>query len=94
LARLKLKDSDTCWKCEEEVGTLVHILYFCKKNEHLWEGVVTLLTKIFNLPLIKSLALFLDHLLSCQNINIISLCICISISVSLSPGVVLSEVSA
>ena len=32
LAKLKLKDSDTCWRCEKKVGTLVHMIYSCEKK--------------------------------------------------------------
>ena len=32
LARLKLRNSDLCWRCNGGVGTLVHMLYECDKK--------------------------------------------------------------
>ncbi|XP_039473704.1 uncharacterized protein LOC120442039 [Oreochromis aureus] len=54
LVRLKLVDNDTCWKCQEEAGTLVHMLYTCRKNDYLWDGIINLVNDIFKLNLSKS----------------------------------------
>ena len=43
MAKLKRRDSNLYWGCVKEVGTLVHILYYCEKNANLWEGVVVAL---------------------------------------------------
>ena len=67
MSKLKLKDSNTCWRCEKEVGTLVHMLYSCEKNEHLWERVVTLLNDLFGLQLTKIPALCILGLLPDNN---------------------------
>ena len=57
MAKLKLRDSNLCWRCEKEVGTLVHMLYYCEKNANLWEGVVALLNDLLGLQLTKTPAL-------------------------------------
>ena len=57
LAKLKLRNSDTCWKCEKE-GTLVHLLYFCEKNKNLWEEIISLLNKLFQFRLNLQLCVF------------------------------------
>ncbi|CAI5697422.1 unnamed protein product [Oreochromis niloticus] len=54
LVRLKLVDNDACWKCQEEAGTLVHMLYTCRKNDYLWDGIINLVNDIFKLNLSKS----------------------------------------
>uniref|UniRef100_A0A3B4GQM0 Reverse transcriptase zinc-binding domain-containing protein n=2 Tax=Haplochromini TaxID=319058 RepID=A0A3B4GQM0_9CICH len=51
---LKLVDNDTCWKCHEEAGTLVHMLYTCRKNDYLWDGIINLVNDIFKLNRSKS----------------------------------------
>lgn len=67
MAKLKLRDSDKCWRCQKEVGTLVHMLYSCEKNVQLWEGVVTLLNDLFRMQLSKTPALCILGLLPDNN---------------------------
>ena len=38
MAKLKLKDSNTCWRCDKEVGTLVYMLYSCEKCTFVGKG--------------------------------------------------------
>uniref|UniRef100_A0A669B5V0 Uncharacterized protein n=1 Tax=Oreochromis niloticus TaxID=8128 RepID=A0A669B5V0_ORENI len=49
--RLKLVDNDTCWKCQEEAGTLVHMLYACRKNDYLWDGIINLKSLLLRLDM-------------------------------------------
>uniref|UniRef100_A0A673AVF9 Reverse transcriptase zinc-binding domain-containing protein n=1 Tax=Sphaeramia orbicularis TaxID=375764 RepID=A0A673AVF9_9TELE len=67
MAKLKLRDSDKCWRCQKEVGTLVHMLYSCEKNVQLWERVVTLLNDLFRMQLSKTPALCILGLLPDKN---------------------------
>uniref|UniRef100_A0A3P9CYM2 Reverse transcriptase domain-containing protein n=1 Tax=Maylandia zebra TaxID=106582 RepID=A0A3P9CYM2_9CICH len=68
LVRLKLADKDICWKCQQEVGTLVHMLYTCRKNDYLWDGIINLVNDIFKLNLSKSPAICVLGLLPDDNI--------------------------
>uniref|UniRef100_A0A3P9DFP2 Reverse transcriptase domain-containing protein n=1 Tax=Maylandia zebra TaxID=106582 RepID=A0A3P9DFP2_9CICH len=68
LVRLKLADKDICWKCQQEVGTLVHMLYTCRKNDYLWDGIINLVNDIFKLNLSKSPAICVLGLLPDGNI--------------------------
>lgn len=71
LVKLKLVDRDTCWKCQKETGTLVYMLYGCRKNYHLWDGIITLLKGLFQLNFSKSQALCILGLVpDCINLNL------------------------
>lgn len=63
LFRLNLVDKDTCWKCQKEAGTLVHMLYACEKNVHMCDGIINLLKGPFQFDLSKSPALCVLSLL-------------------------------
>ena len=69
LAKLKLMDNDTCWKCQKETGTLIHMLYECEKNADLWKGIVNLLCSLLQCDLTMSPDLCIFGLLP-DNINI------------------------
>uniref|UniRef100_A0A673HV93 Reverse transcriptase zinc-binding domain-containing protein n=1 Tax=Sinocyclocheilus rhinocerous TaxID=307959 RepID=A0A673HV93_9TELE len=49
MARLKLRDDDLCWRCNTDIGTMVHMLYECDKVKELWEKIVHFVNNIFSL---------------------------------------------
>lgn len=63
LARLKLRNSDICWRCNRKVGTLVHMLYDCDKTNDMWNEIISFLNKMFGILLIKNPTLCLLGLL-------------------------------
>lgn len=63
LARLKLRSSDVCWRCEKETGTLLHMLYECEKVRKMWDEIVVFLSEILNEKLNNSPAACLLGLL-------------------------------
>ena len=56
-ARLKLCESDMCWRCERSGGTLLHMLYECEMTHNLWEKIILLINKVFRTDLSQSPAL-------------------------------------
>lgn len=52
---------DKCWRCQEERGTLLHVLWSCPKLEYFWRDVRWIAQKFteYNLP--EDPALFLLH---------------------------------
>lgn len=63
LARLKLRNSDLCWRCNGRVGTLVHMLYECDKTKDMWNAIIEFLNKVLGTHFIKNPALCLLGLL-------------------------------
>lgn len=57
MARLKLRESDICWRCDRSRGTLIHMLYECQMTWNLWENIITFLNKILRTELLQSPAL-------------------------------------
>ena len=57
MARLKLLDSDICWRCERHRGTLMHMLYECQMTTNLWEHIITFINKVLRADLIQNPAL-------------------------------------
>uniref|UniRef100_A0A671VMM1 Reverse transcriptase zinc-binding domain-containing protein n=1 Tax=Sparus aurata TaxID=8175 RepID=A0A671VMM1_SPAAU len=57
MARLKIRDSDICWRCDRSRGTLIHMLYECQMTWNLWENVIIFLNNVFRTELIQSPAL-------------------------------------
>lgn len=57
MARLKLRESDICWRCDEDRGTLLHMLYECKMTQNLWENMITFLGDVLGAELLQSPAL-------------------------------------
>lgn len=57
MARLKLCDSELCWRCERSRGTLLHMLYECEKTQNLWENIILFINKVFGIDLSRSPAL-------------------------------------
>ena len=39
LFKVKLRDCSTCWKCQEEEGTLMHMLWDCPLIRDYWGGI-------------------------------------------------------
>ena len=56
MARLKLCDSELCWRCERSRGTLLH-MYECEKTQNLWENIIIFINKVFGIDLSRSPAL-------------------------------------
>lgn len=54
LARLKLRDTALCWRCDKDTGNMVHE---CDKVEELWEKIVQFVNNTFSLSLNKNPAL-------------------------------------
>lgn len=52
---------DKCWRCQEERGTLLHVLWSCPKLEYFWREIRRIAQKFteYNLP--EDPALFLLH---------------------------------
>uniref|UniRef100_A0A8C1JHR4 Reverse transcriptase zinc-binding domain-containing protein n=1 Tax=Cyprinus carpio TaxID=7962 RepID=A0A8C1JHR4_CYPCA len=57
MARLKIRNDDLCWRCNTDIGTMVHMLYECDKVKELWEKIVHFVNNIFSLTLHKNPAL-------------------------------------
>jgi len=57
LARIKLRDTAICWRCNKETGTIVHMLYEYDMVEEMWEKIVQFVKNIFCLSLYKNPAL-------------------------------------
>uniref|UniRef100_A0A8D3AX75 Uncharacterized protein n=1 Tax=Scophthalmus maximus TaxID=52904 RepID=A0A8D3AX75_SCOMX len=51
MARLKLRDSDVCWRYDRSKGTLVHMLYECSMTWTLWEKITTFINKVLGTEL-------------------------------------------
>lgn len=54
LARLKLRSSDICWRCNRKVGILVHMLYEYDKTNDIWNAIILFLKMILGMRLIKA----------------------------------------
>lgn len=46
LHRVGLSDGPACWKCQEDVGTLVHVLWECPKIQEFWSSIHKVIEKI------------------------------------------------
>lgn len=46
LHRLGLSDSPACWKCQQEGGTLVHVLWECPEIQKFWSSIHKVIQKI------------------------------------------------
>lgn len=57
MAKLKLRESNMCWRCGNNIGTLIHMLYECQRTHDLWENIILLLNKILRTNLVQSPAL-------------------------------------
>lgn len=44
--RLGLKESPTCWRCNQEEGSLVHTVWFCKRIQEFWVKIHRILSAI------------------------------------------------
>lgn len=44
MAGLGLREDDKCWRCKNEKGTLLHMLYECEMVREFWSAIFTLLT--------------------------------------------------
>jgi len=56
MARLKLCESEMCWRCERSRGTLLH-MYECEMTHNLWEKIILLINKVLRTDLSQSPAL-------------------------------------
>lgn len=54
LARLKLWNSDICWRCNPKVGILVHMLFEYDKTNDIWNAIILFLKTILGMRLIKA----------------------------------------
>lgn len=41
MARLGLRNSDLCWRCDATCGTLLHMLYLCPMIDLLWSKIIS-----------------------------------------------------
>uniref|UniRef100_A0A3P8S9J2 Reverse transcriptase zinc-binding domain-containing protein n=1 Tax=Amphiprion percula TaxID=161767 RepID=A0A3P8S9J2_AMPPE len=46
MAKLKLRDSDLCWRCHRSKGTLLHMLYDCHLTQNLWKTIIGFVNKV------------------------------------------------
>lgn len=63
MAKLRLRDSDVCWRCGKESGTLVHLLYYCEKTIYMWDNIIDFLNGMLELSLSKTPSLCILGLL-------------------------------
>lgn len=61
LHRMFPQSSDLCWRCGEEVGTLLHIFWSCKRLTSFWSEVHRIVQKFTDRELPKSPEFFLLH---------------------------------
>lgn len=54
--------SDRCWRCQQELGTFLHIWWKCPMIQPYWRKVHNILTAISSFPLEFTLAQYLLHL--------------------------------
>ena len=57
MARLKLCDSELCWRCERSKGTFVHMLYECEMAQNLWKKIILFINKVLDTDVSQSPAL-------------------------------------
>lgn len=57
MARLKLCESETCWRCERSRGTLLHMLYECELTQNFWGKITSCISKALRTEIIPSPAL-------------------------------------
>lgn len=53
MARLGLRDSDVCWRCNTECGTLLHMLYSCPMIDPLWSEIVSFINNLLTTALVR-----------------------------------------
>ncbi len=46
MSRFGLRESDKCWRCSEERGTLVHRLYGCEMVHSFWAALVQFINNV------------------------------------------------
>ena len=46
MARLGLRGSDLCWRCDTTCGTLLHMLYSCPMIDILWSKIITFINTV------------------------------------------------
>uniref|UniRef100_A0A3Q1FEA2 Reverse transcriptase zinc-binding domain-containing protein n=1 Tax=Acanthochromis polyacanthus TaxID=80966 RepID=A0A3Q1FEA2_9TELE len=57
MARLKLCDTELCWRCEKYEGTLLHMLYECEMTQNLWRKIILFVNKVLEIDVYQSPAL-------------------------------------
>uniref|UniRef100_A0A3P8RLF1 Reverse transcriptase domain-containing protein n=1 Tax=Amphiprion percula TaxID=161767 RepID=A0A3P8RLF1_AMPPE len=57
MAKLKLRDSDLCWRCHRSKGTLLHMLYDCYLTQNLWKTIIGFVNKVLGTKFVQNPAL-------------------------------------
>ena len=57
MARLKLRVSDLCWRCDSDKGTFKHMLYGCQMTRDLWNNIILFLNRVLGTKMIQNPAL-------------------------------------
>uniref|UniRef100_A0A3P8RUG3 Reverse transcriptase zinc-binding domain-containing protein n=1 Tax=Amphiprion percula TaxID=161767 RepID=A0A3P8RUG3_AMPPE len=57
MAKLKLRDSDLCWRCHRSKGTLSHMLYDCHLTQNLWKTIIGFVNKVLGTKFVQNPAL-------------------------------------
>nr|XP_014351295.1 PREDICTED: uncharacterized protein LOC106705811 [Latimeria chalumnae] len=50
---LKLKQTPTCWRCQEEIGDIAHMIYFCNKLNRFWDGIIANINSVTGCTFLK-----------------------------------------
>lgn len=53
MARLGLRNSDLCWRCDASRGTFVHMLYSCPRIELLWSKIIYFINTVMSSTLVQ-----------------------------------------
>ena len=53
MARLRLRNSDLCWRCDAMCGTLVHMLYSCPRIDLLWSKIISFINIVMCSTLVQ-----------------------------------------
>ena len=52
-ARLGLRNSDLCWRCDASRGTIVHMLYSCTRIDLLWSKIISFINIVMSSTLVQ-----------------------------------------
>lgn len=52
-ARLVLRSSNSCWRCEISYDALMHMVFSCPMFEFLWFKIILLINKVINSTLVS-----------------------------------------
>ena len=59
MARLGLRNSDLCWRCDASWSTFVHMLYSCPRIDLLWSKISSFIKTVMSSTLVQQLLLCL-----------------------------------